>query len=158
MFSLPIDYWRLAALEKIGNKLGTFIQASEATVQKRYTSCVRICVEINISGALHECLWLEYRDEVFFQAIDYEQIPFRCRKCHEHGHLIRECPLHKPTEKAKDSSDKNQDGFFRPLGKHRTNRRNPPKTGNPNKGSMNAFEVLGEETAAKENTQTLAAE
>jgi len=62
-------------LEQIGNKLGTFIQASEATLQKRYTSCARICVEMDVSGALHEGLWLEFRDEVFFQAIDYEKNP-----------------------------------------------------------------------------------
>jgi len=54
-----------------------------------------ICVEMDVSGALHEGLWLEYRDEDYFQAIDYEKISFHCRKCHEHGHLIRECPLNK---------------------------------------------------------------
>ena len=85
-------------------------------------------------------------------------MPFRCKKCHEHGHLIQECPLHKPTEKARDSSHKNQDGFFQPSSKHRENRRSHPKTGNPNKGSMNTFEVFGEEIAVEENTQTLAVE
>ena len=38
VFSLPIDYWGLNALKQIGDKLGTFIKASEATLQKRYTS------------------------------------------------------------------------------------------------------------------------
>lgn len=92
LFSLPINYWRLNALKQIGDKLGTFIKASEATLQKRYTSYARICVEMDVSGALHEGLWLEYRDEEYFQDIDYEQIPFRCRKCHEHGHLLRDFP------------------------------------------------------------------
>jgi len=80
LFSLSIDYWGHAALEQIGNNLGTFIKASEETLQKRYTSCARICVKMDVSGALHEGLWLEYRDEVYFQAIDYKQIPFRCKK------------------------------------------------------------------------------
>lgn len=76
LFYLPIGYWGHVALEKIGNKLGSFIKASEATFKRRYTSCARFCVEINVSGALHEGLWLEYRDEDYFQAIDWEQIPF----------------------------------------------------------------------------------
>jgi hypothetical protein len=37
-------------------------------------------------------------DEEWIQNIDYEQIPFRCRRFHEHGHLIRECPLNKKQE------------------------------------------------------------
>lgn len=98
LFSLPIDYWSLNALKQIGDKLGTFIKASEATLQKKYTSCARICVDMDVSGALHEGLWLEYRDEDYYQAIYYEQIPFRCRKCHEHGHLIRECPMNRKEE------------------------------------------------------------
>lgn len=63
LFFLPIDYWGHAALEQIGNKLGTIIKASEATLQRRYTYCARICVEMDMSKALHEGLWLEYRDE-----------------------------------------------------------------------------------------------
>ena len=78
IFSLPIDYWRPATLEQIGNTLGTFFRASEATLQKRYTTYARICVEMDVSGPLHEGLWLDYRDETYFQTIDYEQIPFRC--------------------------------------------------------------------------------
>lgn len=66
LFSLPIDYWGLATLKQIGDKMGTFIKASEATIQRRYTSCARICVELDVSGALHEGIWLEFRDEDYF--------------------------------------------------------------------------------------------
>lgn len=38
LFSFPIDYWGLNALKQIGDQLGTFIKASEATLQKKYTS------------------------------------------------------------------------------------------------------------------------
>lgn len=115
LFSLPIDYWGLTALKKIGDKLGTFVKASEATIQKRYTTYARICVEMDVSGALHEGLWLEYRDEEYFQALDYEQIPFRCRKCHVHGHLVRDCPLNrKETEEDKTQSNKDRNNFTKP--------------------------------------------
>jgi hypothetical protein len=50
---------------------------------------------MDVLGALPEAISLEFRDEEWIQNIDYEQIPFRCRRCHEHGHLIREFPLNK---------------------------------------------------------------
>jgi len=56
---------------------------------------------MDVLGALHEGLWLEFRDEDYYQVIDYEQIPFCCRKCHEHGHLVGECPLNKTGEEHK---------------------------------------------------------
>jgi hypothetical protein len=53
---------------------------------------------MDVSGALPEAINLEFRNEEWIQNIDYEQIPFRCRRCHEHGHLIREFPLNKQQE------------------------------------------------------------
>jgi hypothetical protein len=87
-----------STFEAIGNKLGKYVKTSEATLKGRYTSYARICIEMDVSGALPEAISLEFRDEEWIQNIDYEQIPFRCRRCHEHGHLIRECPLNKKQE------------------------------------------------------------
>eukprot|EP00253_Pinus_taeda_P030247 PITA_30247 len=143
LFELPIDYWDLAALKPIGDKLGTFIKASEATLQRIYTSCARICVEMDVPGALHEGLWLEYRDEDYFQAIDYEQILFHCRKCHENGHLIREFPLNKTTDTQTEEQEGNfKDTFTRPRTRQRENRRRPNKTSETQANKSNAFEVL----------------
>lgn len=154
LFVLPIDYWGYAALKQIGDKLGTFIKASEATLQRRYTSCTRICVEMNVSGALHEGLWLEYRDEDYFQAIDYEQIPFRCRKCHENGHLIREYPLNRTTETHKEEQEeKFRDTFTRPRTKQRANRKRPSKTSVTRTNTSNAFEVLETETDLEDHNK-----
>ena len=154
VFSLPIDYWRPAALEQIGNTLGTFIQAFKATLQKRYTYCACICVEMDVSGALHDGLWLEFRDVQFFQAIDYEQIPFRCRKCHEHGHLFREFPTKKMAEKPKETPMNIQDGFACPNGRHRANRKAQPKAGPSFRATQNTFEILTEEFAAYDSMPT----
>jgi len=63
-------------------------------------------VEMDVLGALHDDLWLEYRDEDYFQAIDYEQIPFYCRKCHEHGNLIGECPLNKAAGETRKTKER----------------------------------------------------
>jgi hypothetical protein len=87
-----------STFEAIGNKLGKYVKTSEATLKGRYTSYARICIEMDVSGALPEAISLEFRDEEWIQSINYEQIPFRCRRCHENGHLIRECLLNKKQE------------------------------------------------------------
>jgi hypothetical protein len=98
LYSLPLDYWLPSTFEAIGNKLGKFVKASDATLKGKYTSFARICIEMDVSGALLEAIFLEFRDDEWIQNIDYEEIPFRCRRCHEHGNLYRECPLNKFTE------------------------------------------------------------
>eukprot|EP00253_Pinus_taeda_P012372 PITA_12372 len=154
LFSLPIDYWGSNSLKKIGDRLGTFIKASEATLQKKYTSCVRICVEMDVSGALHEGLWLEYRDEDYFQRIDYEQIPFRCRKCHEHGHLIRECPMNKKEEDTKtEQGNKAKDNFITPKSRQRANRRRI-KNRFAEEGNKNISEVQMQERPKEQEEDT----
>jgi len=45
------------------------------------------------------------------QTVDYEHIPFRCRKWHEHGHLMRDCPLSKIDNKGKPNSVKDTHNF-----------------------------------------------
>ena len=102
---------------------------------------------MNVSGALHEGLWLEYRDEDYFQTIYYEQIPFHCRKCHEHGRLIRECPLNKAAENLNvDRAEKNKEIFTRPRVRQRANTKRPTKAGISQGNTSNAFEALETET------------
>jgi hypothetical protein len=89
LYSLPQEFWLEEILMGIGNTLGHYVKASEATRQRKYTSYARICVYMNISKALPGAVTLEYQDEDWLQTLDYEHIPFRCRRCHEHGHLYR---------------------------------------------------------------------
>jgi len=68
-----------------------------------------------------ELLW---EDEEWLQAIDYEQIPFRCRKCHKNDHLVRNCPLNITSELRSEGVEKDQEGFTKV-----TNRRRPMRRG-----------------------------
>lgn len=91
-------------------------------MQRIYTSCVRIYVQMDVSGDLHDGLWLEYRDEDYFQEIDYEQIPFPCQKFHKHGNLVRECPLRNKGEETKiEQAGKGKDNFIKPKMRQRAN-------------------------------------
>jgi hypothetical protein len=121
LYSLPQEFWLEEILMGIGNTLGHYVKASEATRQRKYTSYARICVYMNISKALPGSVTLEYQDEDWQQTLDYEHIPFRCRRCHEHGHLYRDCPVIKQAAKPNETMQK--DGFTTVASR----RRNPPK-------------------------------
>jgi len=140
LYSLPQEFWLEEILMGIGNTLGQYVKASEATRQRKYTSYARICVYMNISKALPGAVTLEYQDEEWLQTLDYEHIPFRCRRCHEHGHLYRDFPLLNQTANAKES--KQTDGFTTVTAK----RRNPPKKHfvdlKPNIATKNPYEIL----------------
>jgi len=78
-----------STFKAIRNKLGKYVKTSEETLKGRYASYARICIEMDVSAALPEAISLEFRDEEWIQRIHYEKIQFRCRRCHEHGNLIR---------------------------------------------------------------------
>jgi hypothetical protein len=99
------------------------VKTSEATLKGRYTSYARIYIEMDVSGALPEAISLEFRDEEWIQSTDYEQIPFRCRRCHEHGHLIKECPLNKKQEAKNTKIQQDEDGFIKPNHRNRANKK-----------------------------------
>jgi hypothetical protein len=72
----------------IGNTLGKYVKSLEATKKRRDTSYAQICMYMDVFEALSGSLTLEYQDEDWIHTIYYDHIPFRCRKCHEHGHLF----------------------------------------------------------------------
>jgi len=59
LYSLPLDYWQIESLTTIGNKLGRYVKTYEATRRGKYTSFARICVEMDLSGALPDEVILE---------------------------------------------------------------------------------------------------
>jgi hypothetical protein len=32
-------------------------------------------------------------DKTFLQRLDYDGVPFKCHRCHQHGHVISQCHL-----------------------------------------------------------------
>eukprot|EP00253_Pinus_taeda_P008870 PITA_08870 len=92
LYSLPLDYLQTESLATIGNKFSHFVKVFEATKRGKYTSFARICVEMDLSGALLDEIILEVFDEEWVRTVDYEHIPFKCRRCHEHGHLFIDYP------------------------------------------------------------------
>ena len=125
LYSLPLDYWQTESLAAIGNKLGCFVKALEATRRGKYTSFARIHVEMDLSRALSDEVILEVFGEERVQTVDYEHIPFICSKCHEHGHLLRDCPLSKSENERKPNIMKDTDSFHKVVHKGKIGKKWP---------------------------------
>lgn len=48
-------------------------------------------MNVNIRDGLAEDLQLIWGPFVYKQVLDYENVPFRCRRCHAYGHPASEC-------------------------------------------------------------------
>ena len=84
-----MHFWNPKYLHAIGNTLGKYIDM--ASPKDQY-ACARICVEVDLEAGLPKAINLTVGNWSHFQKLDYEQIPFKCRGCHEYGHFIRNCP------------------------------------------------------------------
>lgn len=87
--NLPIHCWSYQSLQKIGNGLGRFIDKAD---HKGQYTCARICVEVDLEAGLPEAIKLKVGEWQHYQKLDYEQLPFKCHSCQEHGHFQRNCP------------------------------------------------------------------
>jgi hypothetical protein len=103
---------------------------------------------MNISKALPGTVTLEYQDEEWAQTIDYEHIPFRCRKCHEHGHLFRDCTLNVPPKR--EAEEKSKEGFTQAQNRRRQAQKNPTTNNEKNNPNNNSFESLNRLPEAEE--------
>lgn len=129
--------------------MGEYIRAAEETKSRKYISYDRICVFIRLNEALPESVTLAHRDEEWIQPLDYEHVPFRCRKCHALGHLFRDCPQNVQNSLPDSSDTPAQDGFTKVPSRKRSHKK--PQNGfkpQPNKShglvTKNSFDILGQ--------------
>ena len=100
---------------------------------------------MDLSGALLEKVILEVFDEEWVQTVEYEHIPFRCRKCHEHGHLFREFPLSQADNKGKTKEMKDPDNFQKVISREKGDKKGSRQPRNEGqKVSNNRYHVLEE--------------
>ena len=76
LYSLPTEFWDDQILADIENALGTFVKSLEQMKVGRYTIYARICIYLDLSKPIPKSIKLQWRDEEWIQALDYEQIPF----------------------------------------------------------------------------------
>eukprot|EP00253_Pinus_taeda_P017744 PITA_17744 len=133
LYSLPWEYWEEESLKAIGSVLGDFVKVAEETKTIRYTSYAsyaRICVYMDLKQRLPDTVCLFHEDQDWIQVIDYEHVPFRCRKCHALGHLFKDCPLNNKATAQNSQEKQSQDGFTKVTNRRRGSKKStaPPKT------------------------------
>jgi Pyruvate/2-oxoacid:ferredoxin oxidoreductase delta subunit len=68
-------------------------------------SYVRLCVKVDLEKGLLEAIQLTMDNWKNIQPVNYEQLPFKCKQCHEYGHFTKYCPENIPPEQGQQ--DKN---------------------------------------------------
>jgi hypothetical protein len=61
--------------------------------ESKQRKVARILVNLNIREGLGKEFDLSWGGYTYNQKLDYKNIPFRCRRCHQYGHLIKSCKL-----------------------------------------------------------------
>ena len=67
---------------------------------------------------------------------------FICRKCHEHVHLFRECPLNATHKEGNPEVGKDKEGFAQPAGKRRQGGRKKPTQVSKDPSTSNKYAIL----------------
>lgn len=102
---------------------------------------------MHLSKALPDAVSLYHDDYEWLQIIDYEHVPFHCRKCHAQGHLFQDCPsnMKSMTTPSMDKSD--SDGFTKVPNRKKTHKKPSPSVKKPVTSTSlpstsNSFEIL----------------
>ena len=85
-------------------------------------------MEVDLEAGLPEAIKLKIKGWQHYQQLDYEQLPFKCRHCHEYDHFQRNCP--KIQEIAKERGKKADEGWHQTK-RQRAPRKRDPKNPNP---------------------------
>ena len=105
---------------------------------------------MHLSKALPDSVSLWHEDFEWIQSIDYEHVPFHCRKCHMHGHLFRDCPQNRPPTPSRPPNTSDPYGFTKFTHHKKISKNNivPPKPPQPSSitkdhpSSSNSFHLL----------------
>ena len=115
---LPLEFWREDIFNLIASQLGKPMGPSRQTMEKKVITYARVCVEIDLNKPLPDSIEIRLGSSSWIQQLDYETLPFRCRLCHEYGHLQRMCPKSRSVEYSKGgstSASPNQDKGKAPM-------------------------------------------
>jgi hypothetical protein len=87
---LPPHLWLEKCFQAIGNFLGEFLVVDMGFLEYGEMLVARILVLLNIREGIREFLNLTDLGRIRVQILDYEGVPFRCRRCHEYGNIVKE--------------------------------------------------------------------
>jgi hypothetical protein len=83
----PLHYWNYESLRAIGSTLGKCIDKFEP--RSRMFVCTRICLEVDLEKGLLRAITLKLDNRNHLQKLDYEQLSYMCKSCHEYTHFAK---------------------------------------------------------------------
>ena len=93
MPSLPLHFWSEDVFQWIGNALDIYMDYDKSYMLTGNISMACILVHLDTAEDLKENMQLDWRDTCRVHILDYERVPYRCRRCHNIGHLYKDLPL-----------------------------------------------------------------
>ena len=97
--NLPMHLWLDSILESVGDAIGDFQIVDIATSNVLHSTFACTFVEMDVSKGLPEKICLASPRGSWTQTLDYEGLPFRCKKCHMTGHVAARCSSEKARSK-----------------------------------------------------------
>jgi len=102
---------------------------------------------MRLDKALPDSASLYHDDFEWIQPLDFEHVPFQCRKCHAHGHLFLDCPLNAKPQTSDPSDKSAHDGFTKVANRKRSHKKpssgkKPLQDATSIPSTSNSFEVL----------------
>jgi hypothetical protein len=77
----------------IGNTLGSFLNTNMSFKTSEELSMAIILVMLNVRKGLEKYLELVLGNSSYMQILDYEGVPFKCRRCHHYGNMAKDFTL-----------------------------------------------------------------
>lgn len=97
--NLPLEFWNVRALSKIGSKLGTPKQADKLTISRERVSYARVLVEVDVTLPLKKEVHITIPcGKQIWQPVRYEFVPKFCTACKAIGHTCDRCPYSKSVD------------------------------------------------------------
>jgi hypothetical protein len=86
---------------------------------------------VDLEKGLPEAINLTLDKWNYLQQVDYEQLPFKCKICHEYGHFAKHCPK-SPPESPTEEAEQWQQPKKKKQQRHDTNTKAIPTPPPPN--------------------------
>ncbi|XP_059068259.1 uncharacterized protein LOC131858826 [Cryptomeria japonica] len=89
----PLHFWVDQLLEEVGEALGDFLMVDVESSDILHSTYARILLDIDASKGLPTEIKILTPKGFWIQSLDYEGIPFRCRRYFKTGHVTTKCDL-----------------------------------------------------------------
>ena len=95
LLNLPLHLWLYSVMEAVGEALGDFLMVDIASSNVHQMTYAHILMETDVSKGLPKMIKLASPKGSWIQLLDYEGIPFKCKKCYKTSHLTARCSSEK---------------------------------------------------------------